>query len=404
MKKKIAIIIERANIALGGAERSVFELATALSAHGFEVNILAAKGQTEAKNIHILCRDTSGKRVGYFAFAKALKKHLSENQYSIIHSVLPFDFADIYHPRGGTYSESIVRNAASYENKLLACYKKVTAFANYRRTVLLRAERKLCRAENGPVIIALSKYVAEQFKRHYDVNDERIIVIPNGVRIHRQTDTKEAERLRTEILTQLGLKEADEPILFLFVANNFRLKGLSEAIKALDYKNKKSCPERSRGDGLKRKVYLIVVGHGRAGKYIRLSRKLGIDRQIVFLGAVQHIQNVLSITDVAILPTFYDPSSRFVLEALAADKPVITTGFNGATDLFTNERHGKVIDDAKDIAGLAEAIDYFSDKNNIQKATEAIIEDNLKENISINRVAKQLEPVYETILRKKGLK
>jgi len=115
MYKKIAIIIERANIVLGGAERSVFELTTALSGLGYETHILAAKGQTEAKNIHILCQDKPGKRTGYFTFAEALRKHLSANQYSLIHSVLPFDFADVYQPRGGTYAESILRNAASYQ-------------------------------------------------------------------------------------------------------------------------------------------------------------------------------------------------------------------------------------------------------------------------------------------------
>ncbi|NIT23691.1 MAG: hypothetical protein GTN53_14415, partial [Candidatus Aminicenantes bacterium] len=67
--------------ALGGAERSIFELAAALSGLGFEVHILAAKGQTEAKNIHILCQEQAGRRTGFFTFEEALKKHLSENQY-----------------------------------------------------------------------------------------------------------------------------------------------------------------------------------------------------------------------------------------------------------------------------------------------------------------------------------
>jgi len=119
MKKKIAIIIERANIALGGAERSIFELRLALSALDIEVHILAAKGQTKAKNIHILCQDVRGKRTCYFTFVEALKKHLSENYYNIIHSVLPIDFADVYQPRGGSFAESIVRNAASYQNKFV---------------------------------------------------------------------------------------------------------------------------------------------------------------------------------------------------------------------------------------------------------------------------------------------
>jgi len=394
MKKKIAVIIERANIGLGGAERSVFELASALTSLSLEVDILAAKGQTNARNIHILCQDMPGERVGYFTFAEALKKYLSQNHYSLIHSVLPFDFADIYQPRGGTYAESIVRNAASYQNKLIESYKRLTAFANFRRSTLLRAERKLCKKPNGAVIVALSQYVAEQFKRHYGLDDERIMIIHNGIRIHRQIDTEQADRFRTQILTRLGLKEADNPVLFLFVAHNFRLKGLSAAIKAQKYEVEKY--------GQKRHVCLIIVGSGRAGKYIRQAKKLGVDKQIVFLGTVQHIQNVLSIIDVAILPTFYDPCSRYILEALAAGKPVITTRFNGATDLFVNNRHGRVVDKPEDIPALAEAMNYFTDTNNIQKAADAIIADNLTEKTSINRVAKQLEGLYESILHSSG--
>jgi len=155
MKTKVAIIIERANTALGGAERSIFELAAALSGFGIEVHILAAKGQTEAKNIHILCHDKPGRRTGYLTFAEALKRHFSENQYNLIHSVLPFEFIDIYQPRGGAYAESIFRNATSYQNKVFEYYKKLTAFSNFRRTTLLRAERKLASDSNGPVIAAL---------------------------------------------------------------------------------------------------------------------------------------------------------------------------------------------------------------------------------------------------------
>jgi len=122
------------------------------------------------------------------------------------------------------------------------------------------------------------------------------------------------------------------------------------------------------------------------------------------LGHIGHIQDALSVTDVAILPTFYDPSSRYILEALAAGKPVITTRFNGATDLFVNDRHGKVIDAPEDISALAEAIIYFTDTNNIEKASQAIAEDNIEEKISIRRAAKQLVTVYESILQRKGRK
>jgi len=332
MNRKIAIIIERADITLGGAERSVFELRAALYAIGYTVDILAAKGRTNAKNIYILCKDTSGKRINYFVFEKAIRQHLYKNKYDIIHSVLPFDFADVYQPRGGTYAETIIRSATSYQNIFIQYYKRLTAITNSRRTTLLRAERKLSQAPDGPVIAALSEYVAKQFKQHYKTDTRRIVVIPNGVKTDKRIDPAHADKLRSQILAKLNLKEADNPALFLFVANNFRLKGLLPLI----------------------------------------------------------------------LPTFYDPSSRFILEALAADKPVITTKFNGAADLFVNNRHGKIIDSPDDIEALTDAITYFTDTNNIQTTSQAIIEDNLKEEISISRVAKQLHNVYDSILQRKG--
>lgn len=396
MKRRIAIITERANIALGGAERSVFELAAALSGLGPDVEVLAATGQTDSRNVRILCRDEGNRRVGYGRFEQALKKHLSDNKYDIIHSVLPFAFADVYQPRGGTYVEAIVRHAASHSSTFVAICKRLTAFANLRRRALLRAERRLSRGADGPVIAALSQYVAEQFKRHYGAEPQRIVVIPNGVKTDRQVNKDQADRLRSQILAAARLKEADNPVLLLFVANNFRLKGLAPLIRALS--------AAGRHD-TERKCCLVVVGRDRTHPYRWLASRLGLaaaGQRIVFLGSVSHIQSALSIADVAVLPTFYDPASRFVLEALAAGKPVITTRFNGAADLFVDGRHGKLIDAPENVEALAEAIRFFSDTGNIENASKAIIEDNLKDNISVGRAAKELMVLYESILQKKG--
>jgi UDP-glucose:(heptosyl)LPS alpha-1,3-glucosyltransferase len=309
---------------------------------------------------------------------------------------LPFDFTDVYQPRGGTYAESIVRNAASYRNKFVETYKKLTAFTNFRRSVLLKAERKLCQGTDGPAIVALSKYVKKQFEQHYNTDEKRITVIHNGVKTNKRISTDQADRLRSQILAELGIKEADNPVLFLFVANNFRLKGLSCLIEAM-----RVAANHQR----EREAFLIVAGNGKINKYRRLAKKLSPSRKIqkvIFMGSVNKIQDALSVIDVGVLPTFYDPSSRFTLETLAAGKPVITTEFNGATDLFTNSRHGKIIDSPENINGLAEAISYFTNTVNIQKTSQAIIEDNIKDKVSINRAAKQLTTVYESVLRRKG--
>ena len=134
----------------------------------------------------------------------------------------------------------------------------------------------------------------------------------------------------------------------------------------------------------------------------KIAKRLNIHKKIIFLGQVRHIENALSVTDVAVLPTFYDPSSRFILEAIAACNPVITTRFNGATDLLVNNRHGKIIDKPEDVSALTEAIVHFTDTDNIRKASQAITEDNVEEKISKRRAARQLVALYETILQRKG--
>jgi len=392
---KTALIIERADIALGGAERSIFELKSQLSTLGIKVTILAAKGHSSLDDIKVLCNRPGRRRCGLAEFQTAIRKHLAQNDYDIIHSTLPFDFADVYQPRGGSYPETIVRNAASYQNKLVSSYKLLTHRANLRRAALLHAERQLCSNEHRTIVAALSQYVQRQFEQHYGLDHERIVVIPNGVKLPKQASRTHADKLRTQILTRLAITESSEPTMFLFAANNFRLKGLWNLIKAMQLLSRRQTARRA---------YLVVAGSASSAKYRRLARKSGVGEKIVFLGQLRNIQDALSICDIAISPTYYDPCSRYILEALAGAKPVITTRFNGASEMFVNNRHGITIDSPDEIGQLADAINHYCDRTNVRKATDAIIADNLGDSISIARHAERVVKLYKSILQTKGVK
>ena len=147
---------------------------------------------SDGGNFHALCQDTPGKRVTLAAFDTALRRHLAQTRYDVIHSVLPFEFADLYQPRGGTYAEAAIRNAASYSNPLIRAWKRATAGLNSRRKELLRAERRLCHGSDGPLVAALSCYVADQFQRHYGTPPGRIVLTLNGVNADRPTDSDAA--------------------------------------------------------------------------------------------------------------------------------------------------------------------------------------------------------------------
>lgn len=390
MIKKVAIIIERANVELGGAERSMSEVANALSSLGLQVDLLAATGKTTAANVHVLCSDAGEKRVGLPVFAEALRRHVSQTGYDILHSVLPFTGVDLYQPRGGTYAESALRNAASYSNPLVRRWKRMTAFANHRRARLLRAEYQCCHGSKGPIVSALSHYVVEQLRRHYATDPGRIVRMLNGVDTDRRVDASVARDFRPEVLARVSIQGTQEPVLFLFVANNFRLKGLYPLIEAMHVAGK---------SGTERPACLIVAGAGKSGGYRRLARRLGVQDRILFLGPIPDLHSILPAVDVGVLPTFCDASSRFILEALAAGKPVITTQFNGAIDHFTDGRHGQVIDSPDNVTALADALRCYASAASLTRASQAIAEDNLRTNISIRRVANELLHVYEAIIK-----
>ncbi len=61
----------------------------------------------------------------------------------------------------------------------------------------------------------------------------------------------------------------------------------------------------------------------------------------------------------------------------------------------------KIIDIPENIPALAEAISHFTDTENINKAAAAIIKDNLREQISISRVARELIALYHCIIKQR---
>lgn len=376
---KVAIIIERADTDLGGAEKSISQLAAALTKSSVDVTVLAAKAKTDSPNVRQLCGDIAGKRIALSVFANAIKKHLQQNSYDIVHSTLPLDFVDIYQPRGGSYLEAMLRNADSWPGSAAGRFKKLTHFTNFRRAGLIRAEKKLCLNCPGIMIAALSEYVKHQFLSHYKITGDRVVTIPNGIALNNLADTHKVSRIRD--------KFPENARILLFAANNFRLKGLTPLIKALALTD-------TTGP-----IYLVVAGSDNPTKYRRLAERLNVAHRISFEGKISEITAAITASDTVILPTYYDPCSRFILEGLAAAKPVITTKYNGAAEMFTDRIHGRIIDRPEDIESLAEAIAFCTDPADADNISKAIVRDNLRDKISIDRHVKQLTELYERIIK-----
>jgi UDP-glucose:(heptosyl)LPS alpha-1,3-glucosyltransferase len=96
-----------------------------------------------------------------------------------------------------------------------------------------------------------------------------------------------------------------------------------------------------------------VTGNPRTQAYERLARKLGIGDHVRFVGHCADMRNGYFAADFFVHPTFYDPCSLVVLEALACGLPVITSRANGASEFLSPLGEGYVVDDPHDHDRLA---------------------------------------------------
>ncbi len=88
---------------------------------------------------------------------------------------------------------------------------------------------------------------------------------------------------------------------------------------------------------------------------------MGLDATVHLIGYLPDVRSAFHAADFFCLPTYYDPCSLVVFEALACGLPVITTAYNGAGELMTQGREGFVVPSADDHEALADAMDRLTD-------------------------------------------
>src|SRR5207247_6268443 len=106
---------------------------------------------------------------------------------------------------------------------------------------------------------------------------------------------------------------------------------------------------------------LLVCGNDRTGPFEREAARLGIGRHVRFVGQFPDIRTAFFSGDFLLHPTFYDPCSLVVLEALACDLPVITSRYNGASELMHPPQEGFIVNNLHDPTELANVMGQLLD-------------------------------------------
>jgi len=173
-------------------------------------------------------------------------------------------------------------------------------------------------------VTAVSQNLKEETLLNFKIKDE-IKVIPNFI------DMSLYNQDCNQILRDKFAKK-EEPIL-VHISNFRKVKRVKDVVKIFEKVNKQVTSK------------LLMIGDGPERlKAEQLCRKLGIAKQVRFLGKLKVIEKFLCIADVFVLPSETESFGLVALEAMASKVAVISTNSGGLPEVNIDGKTGYLSD------------------------------------------------------------
>lgn len=179
--------------------------------------------------------------------------------------------------------------------------------------------------------LAISDFVSEYWKTKSNREDRTYKIWKNCIYTEKFGRTLSLQEM-TELKRKLNIAEDD--FVVIFVGRIIPEKGVLELIQALNYTSDK-------------KIKLLVIGSANFADSTSTNYEKLVNQEIkkhsehiVFTGYVpnEELYKYYCIADISAVPSIWDePAGLVVLEAMAAGKPVITTGSGGIKEYVDSE-------------------------------------------------------------------
>jgi UDP-glucose:(heptosyl)LPS alpha-1,3-glucosyltransferase len=347
---KIALCHERLLPDRGGCETYIAGLLGRLAADGHQLHLYASQWDDRALpasvRVHPIDLPSLPRFWRPWAFSAALLPELRRGRHDVSLGFDKVAGVDVLYPQGGVYAATADHNQLKYRRPLLRRLAGTLKGLSPAHHSYLALERR--QYAGRPLVVAISDMVRRHCQHYLGVPAEDLRILPIAPAPDRlAAGLRQRLGVRNQARQRWGL--SDQAAVALFVGLNYRLKGLEPLLRAL------ARLERARAP------HLLVVGKPDAGFFPRLSRRLGLADRVRFAGYCPDMRDAYFAADFLVHPTFYDPCSNVVLEALACGLPVITSRYNGASELLEPPAEGYVIDDPHDHARLAWCIEQLLD-------------------------------------------
>ncbi|NML84575.1 glycosyltransferase family 4 protein [Polaromonas sp.] len=195
-------------------------------------------------------------------------------------------------------------------------------------------------ARPGRQVVVTSDSLRTIMAASYPASSSRLSVITPGITLPQAPVTPQRKGV---VRGLLGLP-ANGPCL-LFVANDFRKKGLPAVMAALAH--------------LPAEVVLAVVGNAAQIPLFReRANDLKLGKRVFFLGSLKDVGPAYEAADCLVHPTLEDTFAMVVLEAMAHGLPVVVSAstYCGISGLLTQGANALILNDPQDVSALARSL------------------------------------------------
>ncbi len=235
---------------------------------------------------------------------------------------------------------------------------------------------------NSSTIISVSHFLADEVKRIYEVPDEKIHVVPNGVAYHAFDGGVDP----AEVKGRYGIGPMSPTI---FSPGRMTVqKGMDLLVEAVPMVLN-SYPEAK----------FIISGTGpERESVVRKAHETGVAGSIVFLEAMPRWQyiDVIRAVDIVAMASRNEPFGIVALEAWSAGKPVVATNAGGTKEFIWHDVNGFLVN--ADPGGLAHGIGSLLADHDHCRALGANGRKAVEEKYNWNTVAEYTEGVYNAVL------
>jgi UDP-glucose:(heptosyl)LPS alpha-1,3-glucosyltransferase len=352
----LALNFQRVDPARGGAETYVADLCRHLIAAGHRVDLYAESWADGClpRPVNVIPVSGAGRtrleRIWNFARNSEIAISQARSDCSI--GFINTWGHDVIIPQGGVQAGSITANSLRFKSSLTRRLYLLGKAANPKYWVYRAIEHRQYSPQRQTRVVAVSKLVKLQLEDFHHIPGQQIHVVPNAIDPERVL-VSQPGAVRCAFRNRLGLEPSE--LVGLFVGHNFALKGLKPLLLAL--------AARRHTERAGRMIHLLICGSGEARPYKELAHRLGIGDAVHFLGFHPDIRACYASSDFFVQPTYYDPCSLVVLEALACGLPVITTAQNGASELMADGREGYILTAPHSQGELVAALRHLTNDN-----------------------------------------